>query len=116
MLSKNHILFFLFVGVFLSLGIYACSKPDTEQGFGKVEIEQKIKGKWIVSGSDDIKSIEFLGGDTYMLELLGNSTLLNASVRKEKGQISFNKIEKLASLTIQPNAIPVSTTIISGTY
>lgn len=43
----------------------------------KQDAEEKIKGKWDVSASGEVRSLEFIEGNTYILEVSASSSLLS---------------------------------------
>lgn len=71
-----------------SLLFMSCSKELDDNGDGgnvgteeqlpanKAETQQKIKGKWNVSASGEVRSIEFLNEENYVLEVNASSSLV----------------------------------------
>lgn len=105
MKTKNY--FFLILLLCTAFSLSSCSKedggddkieePNVPQN--KAEAEQKIKGKWELSGSGDIKSIEFMDNSTYIMEVDAASTLFSA-VRTNTSLNGFGiKNSKIASIS-----------------
>ncbi len=106
MKTKNY--FFLTLLLCATIIISSCSKEGDggedkteEQNVpqNKAETEQKIKGKWELSGLGEIKSLEFMDNGTYIMEVDAASRLFVAG----KATNSLNnwdfKKEKIASLS-----------------
>ncbi|MBD1433894.1 hypothetical protein H8B06_13735 [Sphingobacterium sp. DN00404] len=76
----------LFIIATFSLLSISCSKDGDDNGdttdpteeqlpTGKQDAETKIQGKWNVNASGEVRSLEFLDGDTYVLEVASSSSL-----------------------------------------
>ncbi len=76
----------LFIITTFSLISISCSKDGDDDGditdpteeqlpTNKQDAETKIQGKWDVNASGEIRSVEFLDGDTYVLEVTSSSSL-----------------------------------------
>src|SRR5690606_26541613 len=65
----------------------------------RTEAEQQISGKWSLSGSGDVKSIEFTSNNTYVLEVSSESDLVQfSSAASQVSDFSSSKINKQASI------------------
>lgn len=107
MKTKNYFLLTLLLCT--AFTISSCSKEDgggedkTEEQHvpqSKAEAEQKIKGKWELSGSGEIKSLEFMDNGIYIMEVDAASTLFVAG-KAPRSLNSFDfKREKFASVSV----------------
>lgn len=77
---------------------------DTEEQLpaNKAETEQKIKGKWNVSASGEVRSIEFLNDDNYVLEVNASSPLVAGNFSTSSRLVA--SLDKRGSLKAETSA------------
>jgi len=122
MKTRNYFLLCLLLSAAFFMN--SCSKDGGEDKLedqnvpqNRTEAEQQISGKWSLSGSGDVKSIEFTSNNTYVLEVSSESELVPFSSAASQGSnVSSLKINKLASLgPIGTLALPTTQTV-TGVY
>src|SRR5690606_14523352 len=122
--TRNYFLLCLLLSTTLFMN--SCSKDgggdkpeDQNVPQNRAEAEQKISGKWSLSGSGDVKSIEFTSNSTYVLEVSTESDLVPfAGINRQVSDFSSLKVKdsKLASGGSIGTLAVASTTRVSGTY
>lgn len=125
MKTRNYFLLCLLLSTTLFMN--SCSKDgdgkdkleDQNVPQNRAEAEQQISGKWTLSGSGDVKSIEFTSNSTYVLEVSTESDLVPfAGINRQVSDFSSLKVKdsKLASIGPIGTLAVASTTRVSGTY
>lgn len=121
MKAKSY--FYLILLFCTTFSLASCSKDDNgddntaqeDTPKNQAEAQEKIQGKWELSGSGDIQSVEFINDNTYILQISANSNLLFANYKK-------GTIQKSASIrqpqAVVPTAQSTSTapTFVTGAY
>lgn len=109
-------------------GFTACSDKDgdgpgddvqeQELPKDKVEAQNRVSGKWNLSGSGEVRSIEFLSENFYVLEVSADASLsLKANAQPRNGQ-PIRVGQKIASLVADNNTANsnATTSFTTGTY
>lgn len=88
-------------------------KEEQQVPASKAEAEEKIEGKWNLSGSGDVQSVEFLADGTYILEVSAGSQLTPSSSKVGGRGLVTRSAAQRANSTAPDGA---SGTVLTGTY